>query len=268
MRIVRLAQLFELKYGFQSEAAQTPVSEDRIFAEAKRDVLEGYRQYFSRSAKDSLLQYAADKGDPAAIAVTYKIDKMVKDIDKATPEKLLAELNDILGLMYKMKGDPTKATRQTIRDSLVGHKENVIKHYLTKYERIMSAAFPLLQKIASRLQVLVPDVPVHGGNVSRQRADLTRKDLINFIMYSSPFKTYGLDSLDVMEKFLDDPELRQKITTLINSIKRGNIPEDGFQVHTLAQEIKKKLDEKGQTNLPALERPELPAIPQPEEGEE
>jgi hypothetical protein len=268
MRIVRLAQLFELKYGFQSEAAHTPVSEDRIFAEAKRDVLEGYRQYFSRSAKDSMLQYAADKGDPAAIAVTYKIDQMVKDIDKTTPEKLINSLNDIIGLMYKMKSDPTKATRQTIRDSLVGHKESVVKHYLTKYERIMSAAFPLLQKIAVRLQVLTPDVAIHGGNVSRQRGDLTKQELVNFVLYSSPFKTYGLDSLDVIEKFLEDPELKEKLTTLVNSVKKGNVPLEGFQVHTLAQQIKKKLDEKGKTNLPALESPELPASPQPEEGEE
>lgn len=269
MKVARLAQLLSLKYGFQSEAAIVPVSEDRLMAEVKRDVLDSYRNYFSRSAKNSMLQYAADKGDPLCVELTYKMDKLVRDIDTLSPVKLIKSLNDILGVAYQIKMDPEKKARQTIRDSLVGHSDRTAQHYLSIFENFLARAFSTLQKAATKLQVVVPDVTVHGGTVSRQRAELTKQDLVNFVLFTPIFQSYGLNSLDVIEKFLEDPELKSKLTTVINAVKRGQAPADGSEVSGIAQEIKKKLDRQGQTNLPALEQPELPPInPEPEKGEE
>lgn len=265
MKVVRLAQLLALKYGFQSEAANAPVSEDRIVAEVKRDILDSYRNYFSRSAKNSMLQYAADKGDPLTVELTYKMDKLVRDIDTLPPVKLIKSLNELLAIMYQMKADPAKAARQTIRDSLRGHPERTIQHYLTTFEGFLSKAFSTLQKAAVKLQVVVPDVAVHGGGISRQRGELAIKDIMDFVKFTPAFQNYGLDSTDIMEQFLQDPELKARLTTLINSINRGHSPLDGPEVNRIAQEIKQKLDQKNQTNLPALEQPELPPInPDPE----
>src|SRR5271170_5271757 len=163
MKIARLAQLLSLKYGFQSEAAIVPVSQDRLVAEVKRDILDSYRNYFSRSAKNSMLQYAADKGDALCVELTYKMDKLVRDIDKMSPDKLIKALNDVLAVAYQIKNDPEKKARQTIRDSLRGHPERTVKHYLTTFEGFLARAFSTLQKAATKLQVVVPNVPVHGG---------------------------------------------------------------------------------------------------------
>jgi hypothetical protein len=241
-------------------------------AEVKRDILDSYRNYFSRSAKNSMLQYAADKGDPQTVELTYKMDKLVRDIDTTSPVKLIKALNELLGIMYKMKADPAKAARQAIRDSLRGHPERTIQHYLTTFEGFLSKAFSTLQKAAVKLQVIVPDVAVHGGAISRQRGELAIKDIMDFVKFTPVFRNYGLDSTDVMEQFLQDPELKQRLTTLINSIDRGHAPLDGPEVSRIAQEIKQKLDQKNQknqTNLPALEQPELPPInPEPEKAQE
>lgn len=263
MLTARLAQFLELKYGFQSEGA-VPVSQDRIIQEVKRDVLDAYRNYFSRSARDSMFQFAADAGEPMSIELTYKMDKLVKNIDKETPLKLIKSLNDLLGIMYRMKNDPTKSVRQAIADALPSGtvpQRNARDRALVKFERSLSNSFSMIQKIAVKLQVLVPDVAVQGGEISRQRGELSKQKLIDFVLSSSPFKNYGLTSLDVVEQFLADPELKSKLITLINSVNRGHIPLDGFEVYTLAEEIKKKLNQRDQTNEMALENVE----PAPEE---
>ncbi len=82
---------------------------------------------------------------------------------------------------------------------------------------------------------------------------------------------YKLDNIDVMQKILQYPETREKLTTLINAIDRGHIPADGPEVMAEARAIKSWLDSKEQTNLPALEQ--MPEKPGPatlfeEEGEE
>lgn len=265
-KVVRLAQLLELKYGLQSKAAN--ISEDRIIAEVKRDVLDAFRNYFSRSARDSMFQYAADLGEDQCSELVYKMDKLVKDLDKMIPQKLMESLNDVIGLMYRMKKDPTRAVRNVIHDSVPGGTEaqrNTRQRLLTKYERSMSMAFPALQKAAIKLQVVVPDVAVHGGEVSRERSELSKQQLIDFIIATPAFKTYGIDSFDVMEEFLSDPDMRQRLITLINAVKRGHVPLDGPQVQEFARQVKQLHDQRKQTNLPQLEEPEPQSQPEGEE---
>jgi hypothetical protein len=269
MRIVRLAQLFELKYGLQSQAAIVPVSQDRLVADVKRDILDVYRNYFSRSARDSMLQFAADTGEDKAVALTYRVDVLVKNIDKRSPENLIVALNEILELMLQMKSDPEKTTRQAIRDKSRGETDRVIQQRLIKYERIMDMAFPALQKAARKLKIIVPDVEVQEGTISRQKGELTKNRLIYFVLASPPLRDYGITSLDIVQKILDEPEMKAKLTTLYNAVHRGHIPLDGPEVLTFATEVKRRMEEKAQTNVPALESPELPPInPQPEKGEE
>lgn len=267
-RIVRLAQLLDVKYGLQSRAAVVPVSQTRVEAEVKRDILDAYRNYFSRSARDSMFQYAADQGEDLSSELVYKMDKIVKDIDKLSPDKLMHALNEVLAIMYRMKTDPARSVRKAIHDSVPGATEtqrNTRDRLLVKYERSISKAFPALQKAAVKLQVLVPDVAVHGGQVSRERGELSKQQLIDFVTATPAFKQYGVSSLDVMGEALDDPDIRQRLITLINAVKRGLVPIDGPQVMDFARQVKQRLDQMKQTNLPALEEPELPPLPEKEE---
>lgn len=260
MKIVRLAQLLELKYEFQSWAAIVPVSQDRLLTEVRRDILDVYRNYFSRSARDSMLQFAADTGEKKAVDLTYKIDILIKNIDKLSAEKLIASVNEVLGMLLDMKNDPEKTTRQAIRDKLRGHTDRIIQQGLIKYERIMDRAFSALQKAARRLTVIVPDVAVQSGNISRQKGELTKNRLIYFVLATPPMRDYGIDSLDIVQKILEEPDMKDKLTTLYNAVHRGHIPLDGSEVLTFATEVRRRMEEKAQTNEPALESPELPPI--------
>jgi hypothetical protein len=83
---------------------------------------------------------------------------------------------------------------------------------------------------------------------------------------------YKLDNIDVMQRILQFPETREKITTLINAIDRGHIPADGPEVMAEAQSIRKWLDVQEKTNVSALENKPIftstaPALFE-EEGEE
>lgn len=260
MRIVRLAQLIELKYEFQSQAATVPVSQDRLLTEVKRDILDVYRNYFSRSARDSMLQFAADAGEKKAVDLTYKIDILVKNIDKLSPEKLITSVNEALKLLLEMKNDPEKTTRQAIRDKLRGHTDRIVQQGLIKYERIMDRAFSVLQKAARQLTIIVPDIVAQPGSISRQKGELTKNRLIYFVLATAPMRDYGVDSLEIVQKILEEPDMKDKLTTLYNAVHRGHIPLDGPEVLTFATEVRRRMEEKSQTNQTALESAELPPI--------
>lgn len=255
-KVVRLAQLLELKHGLQSRAAE--ISEDRIVKEVKQGVLDAYRNYFSRSARDSMFQYAADLREPKSSELVYKMDKLVKDIDELNPQKLIRALNEIVGLMHQMKTDPEKSVRTAIHNSVPSGTEaqrNTRQRLLTKYERSISMAFPALQKLAIKLQVLAPDVEINREDLSHQntRAELSKQQLINFVLATPAFKQHGVDDFAVMEEVLADPEMKQRLTTLINAVQRGRLPIDGLPVQEFALGIKKMLEQRKQTNLPQLE---------------
>lgn len=67
---------------------------------------------------------------------------------------------------------------------------------------------------------------------------------------------YHLDNMNTMTRMLAIPELRQKITTLLNAIDRGHVPLDGPEVSSAAQEFRRIYDERQQTNAPFFEKPE------------
>jgi hypothetical protein len=215
-----------------------------------------------------MLQFAADAGEDKAVKLTYKVDTLVKNIDKLSPDKLIALINEVLSMLLEMKTDPEKTTRQAIRDKLRGHTDRIIQQGLIKYERIMDRAFSALQKAARRLTVIVPDVAAQPGSISRQKGELTKNQLIYFVLATPPMRNYGVDSLDIVQKILEEPGMKDRLTTLYNAVHRGHVPLDGPEVLNFATEIRRRMEEKAQTNVSVLESPELPPInPQPSKGE-
>lgn len=266
-RVVRLARLLELKYGLLSLAAPDP---ERVLAEVKRDILDAYRNYFSRAAKDSMFQYAADLGQPQAVALTTKMDKLVKDLDK-TPAKLIKSLNELLAIMYQMKQDPDKSVRQAIHDSVPSSTEaqrNTRQRVLSKYERSISMAFPALQKAAVKLQQIIPDVAVHGGEIARERAELSKQQLINFVLATPAFRNAGLDSLEIVEQILTEPDLKHRLTTLVNAVNRGQHPLDAPAISDFANQVKARLAQRQENNQSFFNTNEPLPSPQKDEEEE
>jgi hypothetical protein len=242
-RVVRLAQLLDLKHK-------------PLLAAAKQNILDAFTYHFSdgrkgplsKNPKGSIFRALADAGDPMMVKLTYKMDKLVSTMDNIPPNKLLDLVNDLLTIMYQIKNDPDRSVRNNIRTAFRGHSEAAIKHHLSRFEDSVTRSFSLLQKAGSYLQKLDPEAMVHGGSISPQRGDLTSQEILTFVQRTPTFKSFGLDSMEIIEKILQDPELKSLLTTVINAVNRGVVPADGFAMQTAAAKIKARLDQKNSTN--------------------
>lgn len=257
MRILRLAQLFEAKYQLKAQAA---LDEKTVLAEVRRELVQdAFTNYVSSHSKDPALQIVAGMGYGPVVNLVHAYQKLVAKIDQKTPKKLIDELNELLGLMYDINRDKFTEVFNFINDNVMIRNQaakNERERLKQKFSKKMERLFSLTQKAAIKLQALVPDVAVHGGSVTPQRRPLTRDELRDFVMMAPPFQSYGLDSMDVMAKILEDHELKELVTTLINSVKRGHTPLDGSAVQQIAQKIKATLEQNQQTNEQVFNAPE------------
>lgn len=244
-RISRLARFLEAKYQFRSiTAAESYFVITPLLREVKSNILDVYRNYFSRSARDSMFQFAADAEDPLAIELTFKMDTLVKNIDNLSVQELAKSINVLLNIMLAMKGDANKSTRQAISDVLPGRTQSqrdARERALVKYERSLSYSFSALQKIVNKLQAEAPGVKPVEGDISRQRGELTKQQLLDFLLSSPLFANHNLSSLDIMEAITSDPDLKDKLTTLINTVKRGHDPKNAPYITNLVKEIANRI---------------------------
>jgi hypothetical protein len=238
MRINKLAELLELKYQFRSEGAT--ISE--VIDSVKKDVINAYTLYVSSKAKEPILQKLADIGEPFSKSLVSEMQKTVANIDTLAdaPPLLFRQINKMLGAISAMKSDPEHTTRNFIHDSVRVNREsekNYREHLKSKFEMVVSRISSILEKQARILKAFLPkDIPLAGGAVDPQRKELSKEKLLMFSR-SLAAQRYGLDSLDVMEKVLFYPDLKQKITTLVNAIDRGHLPVDGPEVMSATKEI-------------------------------
>jgi hypothetical protein len=259
MKLERLARVFEVKYGLISEAA----SPGEILARVKSDILNNYRQWVH--GKYRALKILAEANEPYAKGLLDAYDDLIQGIDSYSPVQLFNRLNKVLGIIHTMKSDPDKTYRHSIHNS-VGISRTTDQNFRTQlksgFETNLKNISYGLEKLARTLRALIDkEAPLAGGAVEPQRKELS-KDKILMFMRTPAAQTYGLDNLDVMTNLLQYPQLREKITTLINAIDRGHSPADGPEVMSETRAIKKWLDAQQATNLSALEQgPEKAAPP-------
>lgn len=259
MRLFRLADLFEHKYGIGSvvKTAATPPAE--VLARVKGDILNNYRHWVM--GKYRALKILGEHGEPYAKALYNAYNDLVANIDTYSPVQLFNRVNKILNAIKEMKADP-QGYRQSIHDSVEVTRESD-KNYREQLKggfetNLKNISFGL-EKAAKILRAFAPGEEILGGAVEPQRKALSKEKLRMF-MITPAAQFYKLDDIDVMQRILQYPETREKLTTLINSIDRGHVPADGPEVMSEAQSIRKMLDAQKQTNLPALEQtPEKPA---------
>lgn len=256
MRLEKLGKLLEVKYNLKSEGASIQEVIDSI----KKDILNAYNLYIHRDkAKEPVLEMLAQLGEPFSVKLLSQFNTLVSDIDNPSPSILFRRINSILGLIHEMKSDPDKTVRNHIHDLIRVTKEsekNQREHIKSKFETVVSRLSSILEKKARILKAFLPkDVPLQGGAVEPQRKELSKDKLLMF-MKTPAAQSYGLDNMEVMTRLLSFPQLRQKLTTLINAIDRGHYPIDGPEVAAEAAEIKRLLDQMAATNEPFFEKSE------------
>lgn len=266
MKIQGLARIFELKYGLKSLAA----SKEETFNRVKQDLINAYTLYVdSQKAKEPVLQMVADLGEPFSKRLIKSMEELIANIDKLSIQAVFRRVNGILSSISAVKNDPEKQVRNFIHDAIrVGKQseKNYREHVKSKFEVALSRLSSILEKQGKSLQSLIrlekpeDEVPaLEGGTVEPQRKELSKDKLLTF-MRSPAAQNYGLGSLDVMTRILTYPDLKDKITTIINAVDRGHSPLDGPDVKMAVAEIMKIFNDRQQTNLTALEEnPEKPA---------
>jgi len=272
MRIFRLADLLEHKYELRSEGAPSAQTIDEV----KRALIGAYRNYVSsESAKDPILQMLADAGETFSKTLISMFENLIGHIDKHSNTQLFVKVNNMLGMINEMKNDKTFPVRSFIHNAVRVTKEserNYREHLKQKFEMVVSRLSSILEREAKKLKTTLPlgtPAELEGTRVAPQRKELSKEKLLMF-MRTPAAQFYGLDNIDVMSQALSYPEVKDKITTLVNAIDRGHIPADGPEVMAETRTIKSWLDAK-KTNLSALEQmPEksAPAVSLFEEEEQ
>lgn len=262
MSVIKLAEIFEYKYLLKFGAGNVP----DIINNIKKDLINAYNLYVnSDKAKDPILQILADAGEPFSKSFINGMNQTVANIDVLgqKPELLFKQLNKLLGAISLVKTDPEKTVRNFINDNVRVTKEserNYREHLKSKFEMILYRLSSILSKQVRVLKsILMIDVETVDKAFTPERKNLSKDKLFKF-MDLPVSKTYGLDNIDVFSYALSFPELRERITTLINALDRGHTPVDGPEVKEEVKSIRDWLKSKDKTNLSDLENaPENPA---------
>lgn len=266
-RLGRLADLLEHKYAAIRKVTPLNVIRDIV--------VNAYRLYVNKdTAKEPVIQMVADAGEPFSKKLLEDMHYMIAHIDRMPAKDLLQMVGKVLGDIRTVKEDPAKTVRNFIHDAVRIRREsdrNYREHVKSKFETALLRLSGQLEDAAQELQHFTQvQGPLEGGTVEPERKQLSKEKILMF-MRTPAAQFYKLDNIDVMQKILQYPETKEKLTTLVNAIDRGHVPADGPEVMAEARAIKSWLDAKEKTNLPALEQ--MPEKPAPstlfeEEGEE
>ena len=260
MRLIRLAKLLEFKYGAEKPSA--PINQ--VLGQIINNIQNVYNLYVNfETANNNSLQIVADSKLPFAVELLDKMSKLMiaaKKSEPLQPADLFRRIKEILDLITVTMGAPKSPTRlalrQSIKDTVKIKRQsdyNYRERLMSKFEDAVDRINSILQKQARILKAFVPEeASVGGGNLGRTRMDLSKEKRLMF-MKTPAAQKYGLDNFDVMTRLLSYPDLREKVTTLINAIDRGHLPVDGPEIMAETADIKALFDQKDATNESSLE---------------
>jgi hypothetical protein len=245
MRIDRLAELLGLKYHLKSEGT-TP---KEVLDDAKNEITLAYKHHFADGAKEPVLQLVAYQYDePWTKDLVESMQDLVGNLDSYSNVQLFNRVNKILAAIKEYETDPLKKVRNHIHDSVKISRQsdkNYRELVKSKFETALKRTSGLLEKAAKKLKAFLPtDVPLAGGVLDQQRKELSKEQLRRF-MVTPMAAAYGLNNLDMMAKILQDENLRQRLTTIINAMSRGHTPvgspELTAEVALLSELLKQKM---------------------------
>jgi hypothetical protein len=236
----RIAQLLELKYNLKSEGN----SLSSLISNIKRDIINCYNLYInSNKAKDPVLQMLADRGEPFCKRLISLIEDIIANIDTYSFKTLLFKMNEVVEMIGEMKNSRSNSVRSFIHDSIRVTKEsekNYREHVKSKFEMNILRIFSIFEKSVKSIQRFknyqIDDLKEYSFDPKRK--ELSKARIYRFIQNQSDIASlYGINDLDTFEKLLFYPDLKNKITTIINAVDRGQIPKDGPEVKKSITEI-------------------------------
>lgn len=117
---------------------------------------------------------------------------------------------------------------------------------LNELERVSPEKFKYEQKTDVDIDERLPE------RFTPQRAPLAENDIIDFIRQHG--NEYGISSHENWGTvFMDDPQLKEEMTTVINALNRGRYPRGAADVKMQIAEILKRHEERKSSNAPLFE---------------
>jgi hypothetical protein len=250
MRIVRLADLFENKYGLLSFAA----SPEHIINDVRRDLIDAYNNYInSDKVKQAynILPLLAERGEPNSIDIISRMQNIYNNIMTLSVTDLFHEVNAILNIINNLSQNNHKEIRTSIHDSYVIKRDSDRQEREAAKSKFEQVVFKKLARIletqAKKLKGLgLIKKPLLGGPDETVAKELSNQEIWMFRKTPAAEK-YNLDDDEVWTKVWSDPDMKFKISKLIRAIKRNHIPLDGSEVSLATAEIMEWFKQK-QTN--------------------
>jgi hypothetical protein len=218
----------------QSEASKPTNPEEE-------KAVEGYQ--FCRNIVSKIDYLKANKDKISLPALKKTLQEIKQEIsDKMFPgvgdgQKATIEFPQVSALIYQMTQSGKKHDRK-LRDEQLGKARKGLS-------RIVSLSITMLEMLN---QLSPPEVEENiGGRFQPTRAPLSENDIISFIRQNGD--QYGLSTTDDWAvALMDDPQLKEQLTTVINALSRGQVPRNSVDVKMQLAEIMKNHEERKANN--------------------
>lgn len=249
-RLDRLASLFELKYDLMAEAIE-PSGKEKILNNVATKIKDIYHSRVI-TKKDNILQFLANVGDRFSQHLIEDMTYLATDIDhlikQPNQDQLLLEIANL----RRDIADNKEPIRQALHNAVKINKEsdkNYREHLKSKFEQTLWRIEQMLMEQGKVVMDFCSPEAVQltqeiiSGKTTPQRKELSKDKLLSFSRTPIAEK-YGFDNLEILQKLLEDPEMKNKLTTVINSVNRGHIPRDGEAVLAEAKYISQQMQNK------------------------
>ena len=275
MRILRLAQLFELKYSLKAEAAS--------IQDVMRDVVEKIKLVFLNyidpksvtSKAYNGIPVFASRNEPHCNKIMGHMYFIVAQIDElsARPGELYTHVNKVLALTDELD-KAIKHTKKQTKEFLPSQQVlNDNRSDLKRLEESIRRVSHQMTEVAKVLKRFLTDpAAIQGGTIVPGILPLSKEQRLHFLR-TPEAEQYGfnapdiIDNLDVLQRLFEEPGFTEKYDRLVRAVKsssakRGPSEQTSSEIIDLVKYIKQRIMDRGQTNLPALQKmPEKPAAP-------
>ena len=238
MNIFGLGRVFAIKYAADSS-----------LRDVARDIKLMANSYALDTSKKGIVHQLATMGDSFCKHLIEDMTSLVNEIDvlieQPTQDSLLLIFADIINEIIENKDRVVSSIKHAFKLNTEADRNyaNMLAHKfddrVTRIAEGLKRRIPTIKRYCSPEFIeITKDVLAEG--VHAHRMDLSKMKLFIF-SHSAEAQKYGLTSLDVLQKLLEYPSMREKLTTVINAIDRGHFPKDGPAILEEAQLIARRM---------------------------
>lgn len=202
MKLASLAFILENKYNFTSFGQD----EGKVLHEVKKIIKNAFMLYVNgATAKEPILQKLADANEPYSKALVSSMTKLVNELDNLSPKQIFNRLNKIASSVYQMTQDHELAVRNSIHNSVRANREPEVNFREYLKSKFGMALYRLSGQLVDATKLLANNLGIKSQTASKiplpPPKSLGKDQHLRFL-YGPKAKEVGIDSLELLEKFL------------------------------------------------------------------